>query len=287
MRATPGLSIRLSRSVRSRIAGELLVGQRRVGIDECQPDLAIQRRVQCLPELQVRRSAVEDQQPVAAASDGGAGYEVHVLIRRCRLDRRLARHVEGQPFAGGIAAVVGWRPTRGRRGHGAHGHRAWLGPLGLAAVETPAPPEVSTGTSGSKSSAAGRGILVVDAVVRAERGVACGFVAHRWSFPHPGSGNRRRRPAPSSRRAVTTPRRERIPLIRVRERHPWAWSDGPRGRLPGYFRVPCRGGAGRHARTRLCFGYPRGEHDPPMIGSMISPSTSSRSIDPRAAVLGQ
>ena len=42
-------------------------------------------------------------------------------------------------------------------------------------------------------------------VVRARCGAACGFVGHRWSFPHPVPGNRRRRPAPGGRRAGTTP----------------------------------------------------------------------------------
>ena len=75
---------------------QLLVGQRRVGVDEGQRDLPVQRGVQRLPELQVGRAAVEDQQPVAAAADGGAGDEVDVLVGGGRLDRRFARRVEGQ-----------------------------------------------------------------------------------------------------------------------------------------------------------------------------------------------
>ena len=50
---------------------------------------------------------MENQQPVAAAADGGAGNEVHVLVGGRRLDRRFARDVEGQALAGGVAAVVG------------------------------------------------------------------------------------------------------------------------------------------------------------------------------------
>ena len=55
---------------------DLLVGQPPVRIDERQRHLPIQRGVQRLPELQVRRPAVEHQQPVATAGDAGAGDQV-------------------------------------------------------------------------------------------------------------------------------------------------------------------------------------------------------------------
>ncbi len=55
---------------------ELLVGKRRVRIDESQCHLPIQRGVQCLPELSVRRPAMEDQQPVATAGDAGTGDQL-------------------------------------------------------------------------------------------------------------------------------------------------------------------------------------------------------------------
>ena len=67
-----------------------------VRVDEGQRDLPVQRGVQRLPELQVRRPAVEDQQSVAAAADDGARDEVDVLVGGRRLDGRLARHVERQ-----------------------------------------------------------------------------------------------------------------------------------------------------------------------------------------------
>ena len=51
-------------------------------------------------------TALEDQQPVASAADGGAGDEVHILVRGGRLDRRFARNVERDPLAGGVAAPV-------------------------------------------------------------------------------------------------------------------------------------------------------------------------------------
>src|SRR6185312_4365933 len=89
-------------------------------------------RVQRLPELQVGRAAVENQQAVAPAADAGAGNEVHVLIGGRRLDRRLARDVERQALAGGVAAVVGrWPARRGRR-HGADRLRSLFALLSVA-----------------------------------------------------------------------------------------------------------------------------------------------------------
>ncbi len=70
----------LSFIVRDRISVEFGVRQRGVGIDERQRDLAVERGVQRMPELQVRRTAVEHQQPVAPAGDGGAGNEVDVVL---------------------------------------------------------------------------------------------------------------------------------------------------------------------------------------------------------------
>ena len=94
---------------------QLLVPQRRVGVDERQGDLAVQRRVERLPELQVGRPAVEDKQPVAATADSGARNEVHVFIRGRGLDRWFTWNVERQALAGGVAAVIGGRSTRCRR----------------------------------------------------------------------------------------------------------------------------------------------------------------------------
>ena len=72
----PILSMRLSRMVRARISRTLLVGKCCVRIDESQCHLPIQRGVQCLPELGVRRPAMEDQQPVATAGDAGPGDQL-------------------------------------------------------------------------------------------------------------------------------------------------------------------------------------------------------------------
>ena len=80
-----------------------------VRVDEGQRHLAVQRGVERLPELQVRRTAVEDQQPIAAAGDDGAGYQMDVLVRGCGLDGRLARRVEGQ-------SIRGWGRLRGPTG---------------------------------------------------------------------------------------------------------------------------------------------------------------------------
>ena len=68
MRARPGAEILLNFKVRARIRG-LRVGQRRSGVDEGQGHLSVQRGVQCVPELQMRRASMEDQQPVAAVGE--------------------------------------------------------------------------------------------------------------------------------------------------------------------------------------------------------------------------
>ena len=73
---------------------KLVVGKRPVGVHERQRHLPVQRSVQGLPELQMRRPAVEDQQPVAAARDAGAGDQVLVVVPRRRLRRRLVRRIE-------------------------------------------------------------------------------------------------------------------------------------------------------------------------------------------------
>ena len=84
-----------------------LVGQRPVRVHERQRNLPIQRRVERLPELQVQHSAVEDQEPVAAAGDAGAGNKVRGILGRWWLHSRFARCVE---------LAVG--PGRFRRRHG-------------------------------------------------------------------------------------------------------------------------------------------------------------------------
>ena len=117
-RATPGMSMRLSFSVRDRISCTCSIGQRRVGVDEGQRHLAVQRGVQRLPELQVRRAAVEDQQPVAAAArwwHRGSGGRPR---RRWRTRSAVRGAGRRRWVAGGIAAVVGGRAAgdRHRRG---------------------------------------------------------------------------------------------------------------------------------------------------------------------------
>ena len=89
----------------------LLVGQRRVRVDERQRDLAVQRGVEGLPELQVRRAAVEDQQPVAAAADGGARNEVDVLVGRWRTRSEV-------PAAVRMRSARGWDRRRSRQAGG-------------------------------------------------------------------------------------------------------------------------------------------------------------------------
>ena len=77
-----------------------VLGQGPVRVDEGQRHLPVQRGVERLPELQGRRTAVEDQQPVAAAGDTGAGNQV---------DRRGMPAVR-RPLAGCIdVALVGPR----------------------------------------------------------------------------------------------------------------------------------------------------------------------------------
>ena len=115
--------------------GKLVVGQHGVGIDERERDLAVVGGVHRVPELQVRGSAVEDQQSVATAGDGGTGNQVDVVVAVTRR-RRLVGHAER-------AAVRG----SGRR----------RSPGGRSAPNG----GTSSGTSGWKSSADGRGIRVV------------------------------------------------------------------------------------------------------------------------------
>ena len=149
------MSRRLSLRVRDRISCNCVVGQRRVRVDEGQRHLAVQRGVQRLPELQGRRAAVEDQQPVPAAADDGARNEMDVLVGRRGLDGWLARHVEGQRFAGGIAAVV--RRAVGRTP--ASAPCRWLAPSEISAVafmsagDCASRPNSWAGMSGWKSSA--------------------------------------------------------------------------------------------------------------------------------------
>ena len=59
---------------------DLMVRQHSVGIDERERDLSIVRDVHRVPELKVRGSAVEDQQSVATACDGGTGNELHTVV---------------------------------------------------------------------------------------------------------------------------------------------------------------------------------------------------------------
>ena len=134
-RAIPGLSIRLSRKVRDRMSCRTSSGRAPSGIDEGQRHLPVQRGVQRLPELQGRRAAVEDQQPVAAAGDTGAGNQVDVV------GRRLSGRARGVRRTGSARRrVVG---ATGRRSDG----RTGAAPTGSG----------SGGMSGWKSSATGRG----------------------------------------------------------------------------------------------------------------------------------
>ena len=170
---------------------------------------------------------MEDEQPVAAAADDRAGDEMDIFVGGGGLDGWLARHVEGQRFAGGIAGVVRRGPTGCRQRHRAVGflrrnlhrrvhiggrlHVAELvgGHVGLEIV------------GGHRWFAVARWRRQRDfrggGVVWTGRGAACGFVAHRWSFPRPVPGNLRRGSAPHDRRARPTPWHGRIPLMSVRE----------------------------------------------------------------------
>ena len=125
-----------------------LVGQGAVGVDEGQRHLPVQRGVHRLPELQGRGAAVEDQQPVAAAGDTGAGNQVH---------DRLS--VDSGPRSRGASNGIG-----PRAGSAARSPFSWSdGPrrrrLGSAVA----------GMSGWKSSATGRGSLSPDAEPDARR----------------------------------------------------------------------------------------------------------------------
>ena len=98
-RAMPGMSMRLSRSVRDRISCDLLVGQRRVRVDEGQRDLPVQRGVERLPELQVwvrrrgRPAAGSGRRRCWRREPGGRSSDVAASIggrggrRRIELDR--------------------------------------------------------------------------------------------------------------------------------------------------------------------------------------------------------
>ncbi len=178
----------------------MLVGQRRVRVDEGQRDLPVQCGVERLPELQVGRAAVEDQQPVAATADAGAGNEVDVFIGGRGLDGWLMGHVEGQRFAGGIAAVVGGRAAGDRHRRGAVrclGKRCRLLGQGHVVREV-AGRQVRPEVVGRRARNPGR-----CGAVRPRGGAGRWVVGHRWSLSHPDSGNARRRPAPGPRRELT------------------------------------------------------------------------------------
>ena len=187
-RATPGMSRRLSFERAGQDLLHLLVGQRRVRVDEGQRDLAVQRGVERLPELQVGRAAVEDQQPVAAAADGGAGNEVDVLVGGGGLDRRFPRRGERDGLAGGIAAVVGGRAAGDRhRRRPVGGLGDGCGLPGLAArrrCSDVVGGHVGREVVGRRARNLGRG-----GAVRARCGAGRLVVGHRWSLPHPVPGN--------------------------------------------------------------------------------------------------
>ncbi len=88
----------------------LRVGHGGVRVDERQRHLAVQRGVQCLPELQVRRTAVEHQQSVAAFGDGRPGDEVHVVFGR--FQGGIVRRRERDRLARRVTAVIGERARR-------------------------------------------------------------------------------------------------------------------------------------------------------------------------------
>ncbi len=164
----------------------LLVGQRRVRVDEGQRDLPVQRGVERLPELQVGRAAVEDQQPVAAAADGGARNEVDVLVGGGGLDRRFPWRGERDGLTGGIAAVIGGRAAgdRHRRGAvGGLGKRRGLRGRRRVVFDVVGR-HVGREVVGRRARNLGRGGAV---------GARCGagrlVVGHRWSLPHPVPGN--------------------------------------------------------------------------------------------------
>ena len=77
-----------------------VVGQGPVRVDEGERHLPIQRGVQRLPELQGGCAAVEDQQPVAAAGDAGAGNQVLIVLVPRRFLARLAQRIEPGRIAG-------------------------------------------------------------------------------------------------------------------------------------------------------------------------------------------
>ena len=80
-----------------------IVGQGPVGVDEGQRHLPVQRGVQRLPELQRGCAAVEDQQPIAAAGDTGAGNQVDIVWVRDDSPPRSRGGVEGSRPAAGLA----------------------------------------------------------------------------------------------------------------------------------------------------------------------------------------
>ena len=202
------------------------------------------------------------------------------------------RHVERQRFAGGIAAVVRRRPTGCR-----HRHRA-------AGCSSKSPPSSShrraTARRGTRGRACRAGNRRRTPVVRGRRwrrqrdlrgggvvwtgrGAACGFVAHRWSFPRPVPGNPRRGSAPHDRRARPTPWHGRIPLMSVREGPATGgWSGsiaGGRATVRSATRRPSEP-ATDGASAACASGTRAASSTPAMIGVMINPSTSSRSNDP-------
>ena len=93
----------------------LLVGQRPVRIDEGQRHLPIQCSVQRLPELQVRRAAVEDQQPVATAGDAGAGNQVQGVLTGRWFGCRLHRITGGAELRRFEVGIRGWSAVGPRR----------------------------------------------------------------------------------------------------------------------------------------------------------------------------
>ena len=223
----PGLSMRLSRSVRARISLHLLVGQRRVGIDERQRHLAIQRGVERLPELQGGRPAVEDQQPVAAAGDAGAGDQVDVFVggreprspvraaRRRAADRGAGRRRSrgGLPDAGRPVPIRAVRRHRRRRRRLRRRHRVIGGDVGLEVV-------------GRRTRDAWSSRLLSARARRRPTGRRSPPVLSVILAPATAAGGPRR----IGSRDRDTRRRERIPLIRVRDEATRAWlGSGTRG----------------------------------------------------------
>ena len=147
---------------------ELTFGQLTVRTDERQRYLAVVGGVHRMPELQVRRTPVEDQQPVSAAGDGGARDQV-VVVGRGRIQWGLVGCVERRRGPRGVGGVVRRRPLT-------HWMSRLAGDVGLEGVRRRA------GDSGGRAALG--------------PGYARGVISHRWSFPGPYSGNLCRRAAP-------------------------------------------------------------------------------------------